>query len=170
MFKDDIKTLKEHIYIKRRNLNAYHEIKASLSEKDLMIREDFTESYKNNQQDAIQSAYFGKQCFRIFAACFYAKGPNNNNVKNDNVIVVTKSSEHDRVAPMSCLQKVVHKIEHTHEKTYENVCVWSDEMGSQFRSRCIFRLLARKGPMDAIGGTVKNILRKVKSGQLVVHS
>ena len=32
MFKDDIKTLKEHISIKRRQVNAYNEIKASLTE------------------------------------------------------------------------------------------------------------------------------------------
>ena len=50
MFKDDIKILKEHIYIKRRQVNAYHEIKTSLSENE------------NDQQDAIQSAYFGNQC------------------------------------------------------------------------------------------------------------
>ena len=44
-------------------------------------------------------------------------------------------------------------------------------MGSQFKFRYIFKLLASKGPMDGIGGTVKNvILRRVKSGQLVVHS
>ena len=34
MFKDDMKTLKEHIHIKRRQLNAYNKIKASLSEND----------------------------------------------------------------------------------------------------------------------------------------
>ena len=34
MFKDNIKTLKEHIYIRRRQVNAHHEIKASLSEND----------------------------------------------------------------------------------------------------------------------------------------
>ena len=52
--------------------------------------------------------------------------PNNNDVINNNVIVVTESSDHDRVTSMSCLQKVVHKIEHMHEKTYENVYIWSD--------------------------------------------
>ena len=41
---------------------------------------------------------------------------------------------------------------------------------SPFRSCYIFELLASKGPMDGIEGTVKNfILRKVKFGQLVVH-
>ena len=53
MFKDDMKTLKEHIYIKRRQLNAYHKIKASLSENYWMLHSEFAGSYKNNQQDAI---------------------------------------------------------------------------------------------------------------------
>ena len=38
-------------------------------------------------------------------------------------------------------------------------------MESQVRSRYILKLLASKGSMDRIGGTVKNvILRKIKSG------
>ena len=53
MFKDDMKTLKEHIYIKRRQLNAYHKIKAFLSENDWMLHAEFAGSYKNNQEDAI---------------------------------------------------------------------------------------------------------------------
>ena len=58
-----------------------------------------------------------------------------------------------------------------HEKTYENVYVWSDGIGSKSRSRYIFKLLASKGPMDRIGETVKNAIpRKVKSSQLFVHS
>ena len=73
-----------------------------------------------------------------------------------------------------------------HEKTYENVQVCSDGMGSQFRSRYVFKLLASyvlpgkthssyynerhhgKCPMDGIGGAVKSIIfRKVKSGQFL---
>ena len=91
-FKDDSKTLKEHIYVKRKQINAYHEIEASLSENDLMLHADFAKSYKYDQQDAIQSAHFRNQCFSIFKACCYAESPNNNNVKNDNVIVLTEST------------------------------------------------------------------------------
>ena len=171
MFKDDIKTLKEHIFIKRRQVNAYNAIKASLSENDLILHVDFTENYKNDQQDATQSAYFENQCLCIFIECYYAKSSNHNDIRNENVIVFTESSDHDGIASMSCLQKVIHKIKHMHEKTYENVYVWSDGIGSKFRSRYIFKLLAGKGPMDRIGETVKNaILRKVKSSQLFVHS
>ena len=78
MFPDDIKTVKEHIYTTRRQINAYHEVKPCLSESDLMLHVDFAESYKNDQRDAIQNAYFGNQCFRIFTACCYVKSPNNN--------------------------------------------------------------------------------------------
>ena len=84
---------------------------------------------------------------------------------------------------MSYLQKVVHEIESKHGKCYENLCVWSDGMGAQFRSSFVFQILActilpkksfmwlsnerhhGKGPMDGLGGTVKNVVfRKVKSG------
>ena len=171
MFKDDIKTLKEHIYIKRRQVNAQNEIKASLSENDLVLHVDFAESYKNDQQDATQSAHFENQCFSIFTEYCYAYSSNNNDARNDNVIVVTESSDHDRIASMSFLQKVIQKIKYVHEKSYENVYFWSDGMGSKSRSRYIFKLFASKGSMDGIGGTVKNvILRKVKTGQLLVHS
>ena len=46
MFRDDIKELKKGIYINRRQVNAYHEIKASLSENDLMLHVDFTETLR----------------------------------------------------------------------------------------------------------------------------
>ena len=49
MFKDGIKTLKKHIYVKRRQVNAYHEIEACLSENDLMLHIDFVKNYENDQ-------------------------------------------------------------------------------------------------------------------------
>ena len=58
MLKEEVAILKQHIHIKRRQVNAYQEMKASLSSNNLMIQVNFAESYKNEQQDAIQSAYF----------------------------------------------------------------------------------------------------------------
>ena len=126
MLKEEVAILKEHTHIKQRQVNAYQEIKASLSPNDLMIQVDFAESYKNEQQDAIKSAYCGNQCFSIFTKCCYFNIQGK--IKNDNVIVVTERSDHDRVASMSCLQKVVHEIESKHGKCYENLCMWSDGM------------------------------------------
>ena len=76
-----------------------------------------------------------------------------------------------------------------HGKCYENLYVWSNGMGAQFRSCFVFKLLVGivlpinslmwfynechhgKGPMDGVGGTVKNVVfKKVKSGQVVINS
>ena len=162
-------------------------MKASLADNDLMVQVDFAESYKNDQQDPIQSAYFGNQCFTIFMACCYFNI--DDKIKNSNVIVVTERSDHDRVALMSCLEKVGGKIESKHGKCYENLYLWSDGMGAQFRSRFVFKLLAGtvlpskslmsfynerhhgKSLMDGSGGTVKKVaFRKVKSGQVFINS
>ena len=86
-----------------------------------MLHVDFAGSYKNDPRDTIQSAYFGNQCFSIFTASCYTK--NRNNIRNENVIVVAESFDYNRVASISCLQNVVRKIKHMHEKTFENVYV-----------------------------------------------
>ena len=41
MLKEEVAILEEHIYITRRQVNAYQEMKASLSPNDLMIQVDF---------------------------------------------------------------------------------------------------------------------------------
>ena len=71
MLKEEVAILKEHIHIKWRQVNDYQEMKASLGPNDLMIQVDFAGSYTNEQQDAIQSAYFGNQYFSIFTVCCY---------------------------------------------------------------------------------------------------
>ena len=71
MFKEEVASLTEHIHIKRRQVNAYRELTPSLTGNHLMVQVDFPESYKNDQQDAIQNAYFGNHCFSIFTACCY---------------------------------------------------------------------------------------------------
>ena len=90
---------------------------------------------------------------------------------------------------MNCLKKVIDTVETEYGKSFTNVVLWSDGMGTQFRSRFIFQLLAGtmflnkslcwfyneghhgKVPMDDVGGTIKNVIfRKVKSGQIVVHT
>ena len=130
----------------------------------------------------MQSAYFGNQFFRILTACCYFNV--DGKIKNSNVIVVTERPDHDRVASMSCLEKVVAEIESKYGKCYENLYVWSDGMGARFRFLFVFKLLAgtvlpnkslmsfynedhhEKGPMDGVGGTVKNVVfMKVMSGK-----
>ena len=90
---------------------------------------------------------------------------------------------------MGCLKKVIDTVVTECGKSFTNAVLWSDGMGTQFRSRFIIQLLAGtmflnkllcwfyneghhgKIPMDDVGGTIKNVIfRKVKSGQIVVHT
>ena len=82
-------------------------MKASPIYHDLVVQIDFPESYKNDQQDAIQSAYFGNQSFSIIVTCCYFNI--DGKIKSSNVIVVTERLDHDRVASMTCLEKVLPK-------------------------------------------------------------
>ena len=43
---------------------------------------------------------------------------------------------------MSCLEKVTDTVETESGKSFTNVVLWSDGMGTHFRSRFIFQLLA----------------------------
>lgn len=70
----------------------------------------------------------------------------------------------------------------------KRVIIWSDGCAAQFRSRFTFSLLVDlcpsksvewnfnkahhgKGPMDGIGGTIKNqVYQNVKSGKIILHS
>ena len=58
-FKSQIKVLKEHIIVKRAQNDAYNKHKAELSEGDLLVHVDL-----RDQQNEIESAYFGNQSFR----------------------------------------------------------------------------------------------------------
>ena len=88
-FKDQIKILKEHIFIKRVQNQAYNEHKASLTTNDLLVYVDFAEGYRNAQQDEIQSAYIGNQSFSLFTSCCYYK-TDTDNLGQKSVVVVTE--------------------------------------------------------------------------------
>ena len=184
---EKLKVLKEHIYVKRVQYAAYVAQKEKLKPGELLVHVDFAENYKNDQQDEIQSAYFGHDSFSLFTSCCYYVGADNN-INHQSFVIVTESSDHNRVTSMSSLKKVVELAEEKVDVTFDRIIVWSDGMGSQFRSRFVFRLLATilfrdkllswfynerhhgKGPMDGIGGTLKNVVyRKVKSKQVVIY-
>ena len=86
-------------------------MKASITDNDLIVQVDFAKCYKYYQQDAKQSAYFENQCLSIFTACCYFSV--DGKINESNVM---------------------------HCKYYENLYVWSDGMGAQFRFRffCFF--------------------------------
>ena len=146
---------------------------------------DYSENYKNTEQNEIQSAYFGHTCFRIFTDCCYYKAEERELIKYP-VTITSESSDHSRIAAFCCVNKII-KLMEERIKPIKKVIVWSDGMVAQFRSRFVFMLLSTidhaidlewhyneayhgKGPMDGVGGTIKNLVfHAVKSGKIWVR-
>ena len=99
----------------------------------LLVYVDFAERYRNDEQDEIQSAYFGNQSFSLFMSCCYYITETDNLGQKKSVVVVTEKFDHSRITSMSCLKKVIETIETQCGKIFNNIVVWSDGMGAQFR-------------------------------------
>ena len=69
--------LKEHIFVKRIQNEAYNDQKDGITVDSLLVHVDFAENYRNDQQNGIQSAYFGHQSFSFFTSCYYYKDDGN---------------------------------------------------------------------------------------------
>ena len=72
-------------------------MKATLAPDDPLTHVDFSESYKNQHQNEIQSAYFGNTTFSLFTACACFRDSTNDHASHHWTAIVTESSEHDRV-------------------------------------------------------------------------
>ena len=107
----------------------------------MLVHVDFTVKYRNDQQNEIRSAYFENQSFLLFTSRCYFKVAASE-IRNKSAVVVTKNSDHNRIASMSYLKKMIDTVETECGKSFTNVFFWSDGMGTQFRFRLIFQPLA----------------------------
>ena len=182
-----IKTLKRHIHLKRIQHAKFHELKVNLEEKEILIQIDYSESYANQEQGQIQSAYFGQQTFSIFTACCYLLI--DGEIVNENVTITSEASDHSRIAALSCWLRVVSYLQEKYSLLESlRLHIWSDGCAGQFRSRYVFKLLAEfakehtiawyynerhhgKGPMDGVGGTIKHrVFLDVRSEKVNISS
>ena len=131
--KTQFTVLKEPIFVKRIQNDAYNKHKAELSDGDLLVYVNFAKSYRNDQQNEIQRAYFGNQSFLLFTSCCYFKGVTNE-IRNKRIVAVTENSDHNRITSMSCLKKVIDNAETECGKLFKKVVLWSDGMATQFQS------------------------------------
>ena len=114
-----------------------------MQENEVILLVDYSESYNNTQQDEIQSAYFGNSTFSINTVCGYILN-NGRELSKRSVAVVDKSSDHSRIAALTCLNVVLKEIEK--ETKVKKLIVWSDGCAFQFMSRFVFKLLSSYRP------------------------
>ena len=87
----------------------------------------------------MQSAYFGQSSFSLFTAAVYHLDSDRNLVKRP-VAVVSESSDHSRIAALTCIDFVIKEVERHTNLT--KIIMWSDGCAAQFRSHFVFKLLA----------------------------
>ena len=188
LWQEKITALKKHIFPKRQQYAECKRMKAELRETELMIYVDFSENYKSQQQNEIQSAYFGHSTFSLFTSCVYYRNTDDGEVKKIPITVTTEASDKSRITAISCVDMA---INHSLAKITNNIVkvfIISDGCAAQFRSRYVFMLLTMlkpelslewhyneahhgKGPMDGVGGTVKNMVyRRVLAGDVVIDN
>ena len=73
----------------------------------MMMHVDYSESYKNAQQDEIQSAYFSHTCFSLFTAFCYYRSINSSHLENVPITITSESSDHSRNAAFSCVNMII---------------------------------------------------------------
>lgn len=92
------RNLKQQIHRKLIQVFSLNSIKEKLKSFEILMRVDFSESFKNANQDEIQSASFGQACFSIFTACVYVTSRESNEIPNIPIIVTTDTSnEHSHI-------------------------------------------------------------------------
>ena len=102
--------------------------------------------------------------------------------------ITSEASDKSQMASITCVKKVIYYVLSKIVNKIDMVYILSDGCASQFRSKFVFKLLTLihpkiglewhcnetlhwKGPMDGIGGTVKNtVFRKVLSDEVVIGS
>ena len=61
--KDNIKDIKMHYFCKRTQSNEYKKQIDELKDGEAIIHVDYSENYKNKQQNEVKSAYYGQEQF-----------------------------------------------------------------------------------------------------------
>ena len=162
-----VANLKQQIHRKPIQVFCLNSTKEDLKNTDVLLHVDFSESYKNVNQDEIQSAYFGQSLFSIFTA--YAYTCTHREIRTISITVQNQMSTH--LSPL-CIHKIINHIE---EKVgaFMKLYICSDGCVSQFRSRFVFSFLSHfylgkeiewhfnethhgKGPMDDISGKIRS--------------
>ena len=110
-----ITALKRYIHIKHIQHAKFNFLKFNLQGNEVLIQIDCSENNANQDQNQIQSVYFGQSCFSIFTACCYL--PIDRVLVNKNITVTFEASDHSMIAALSCWLRVLSDI----KEKYQNL-------------------------------------------------
>ena len=92
-------------------------MKNNLKYEQLLINVGCSENYVYQEQQEIQSACFGHECFSIFAACCYLRATNGELV-NENITVTSEANDNSRIAVHTCIMKIINEFLGLHPEMF----------------------------------------------------
>ena len=185
--KNDIPSIRTHVYNIYRQHSELKFLKENLKPNEVILSVDFSKNYENKQRHEIQSAYFGHEAFTIFTAACYYKSSDDPEVKEISVVIISNETQHERNIAFTCNQKLIEFIR-AHFPAVDTIYFWSDGCSGQFRSKYVFKSLLSypadlniswdygeahhfKGPHDGIGGCVKRkVYQDVSAAKVVIQN
>ena len=147
-----------------------------LKDNEMLIHVDYSENYKNKQQNEIKSAFYGQGLFTIFTARIYVK--NEEQIVSECFALITLENDHSCNVSFSLNDYLIKEAFNYKQCDVVKFC--SDGCASQFRSRYAFYMMTKfnpdleiqwhyfeanygKGVVDGIGGQVKHSVFRVLS-------
>ena len=98
---DKIKELKLHLFVRNEQYNTYNRLKNEMSDNNMLVHVDYSESYENKQQDECQSPYFGPSTFSIFPEIVYIR--RNGELLHESIVIISEAKDHSRIAAYTYL-------------------------------------------------------------------
>ena len=178
--------LQEHLTRKQIMSHEYQNQRDNLGPDEIMIHVDFARNYANDQQNAVKSAYFGTKQFSLFTVVIYYKV--GEKTEKMSLCYITLVNQHSCENVYLLSNEILKLIEERFSNRTLSFIFWSDGASKEFRSKYAFDLFAHlqpnktiswyyfehdhgKGPVDGVGGTVKNtVLRRVLAKEVVIES
>ena len=184
MLETQIEKIQEHYYRKCLPDATYWAQIKEHEEGEVMIHVDYSENFKNKQQNEIRAGYYCQGQFSLFTVVVYIKEEQDAVCKN--YTLVTPEKDHsckisfglnNFMISQNCLDYDIHTIK-----------IWSDGCALQFRSQYAFYMLNKfdpainvhwnyfranhgKGATGEIGGTVKHaVYSRVLANHVVIKS
>ncbi|CAF0830692.1 unnamed protein product [Adineta steineri] len=167
-----------HVFIKRQQASYFEKMKTISNNEIICLQIDFSENFRIDVQDSIQSAYFSKNAVSLITCYAWCS-----NIGYSFVYVLDNLT-HDKYCISTALEHLFSKLKQQCQQLKE-IHVFSDGATQQFKQKYLFRNLCRlaedfqielswnffatshgKGVVDGIGGTGKRFVYKaVLSGQ-----
>ncbi|XP_049941067.1 uncharacterized protein LOC126417315 [Schistocerca serialis cubense] len=178
-----LKTFKEHFFVKRMQSGAFKTVKASVSDDEVILQLDFAENYAALAQDEIQSAHWSHTQITVVTICVWMK------TGLQSFAIVSDELCHDKYSVYACLKSIISKLKQE-LPNLTSIQIFSDGCAGQFKNKFtisnlwymmqdfgvsgewfLFATSHGKSAVDGIGAVTKRaVWNKVKQRKVIISN